>query len=389
MRTKLYHVGARPNRVSVYRETVPTKHVGVQHRRGAHRVTKRFADTTAGRAEAKAYAHRLAALLERPAEIPSPTLAELWARYQDAEFDALRPKTCLNYRQHWRVWETFAGPETRAATVSRERLDECRRALRARGIAVSQQRKIIELVKRVYRFAVDRELLAPTRLTEYTFRVAKEERPAPTAEYKPEDALKLIAAFDPAKSTQWRAWAFCVLAHYTGARTNAILHLQFADLAPGATRVLWRAEHDKTGRERWQPLPAQAIEAIRVALDWAAKDEYTGDWVLYTPRQKARGDAPLTYRAIWWQMREAEERAGVAHVKWNAMHRWRRTAFGNVRGLAGFEAAMEWIGDTSVKAAQVYNKSRSERLDKVAEMLSEGEPGHDGTASGMQSGGPT
>jgi uncharacterized protein (DUF1684 family) len=70
-------------------------------------------------------------------------------------------------------------------------------------------------------------------------------------------------------------------------------------------------------------------------------------------------------------LREAEARAGVAHVPMNAMHRFRRGAAGNVNAATNDPlAAMHWIGDTDLKYAMTYLKRRDRKMQEVADSIS-------------------
>lgn len=375
-RKQLARFGVRPHSVAVFAEdTASGRYCRAAWRVRGKLTVKSWPDTAEGRREAKAFAEQLAIELRAPAKAPPATLAELWAKYTAAEFEALRPKTQINYRRHWRNWELFAGGETFAQAVTRDTLDGFRQALKARGIAVTQIRKHVDLVKLVYRFAVDRELIPPTRLLEYTVKAAKDERSVATAEYRGDEADRIIAALDPAKSTEWRAWLFCTIARYTGARTNAILHLTWDDVSRAETfgdeAIRWQAQWDKVGKERTQPIPRQVSAALTVAREWREKDGYAGAWIFYTARRNWKGDRPMTYGGVGWMLREAERRAGVAHVRMNAAHRFRRGVVGDIVDATGgnVRLAMSWIGD-GVRQAARYVKERDEQLRGVAQLLS-------------------
>lgn len=371
-RKRITRFGIRPHAVSVFSEaTASGRYCRAQWRVKGKIAVRSWPDTPEGRREAKAFAETLATELRSPAKAPPITLTELWARYVDAEFEALRPKTRVNYRLHWRAWSLFAHEDTRAEAVSRETLDEFRKALKGRGIAISQIRKHVELIKRVYRFGVDRELLPPVRLLDYQVKAAKDEKTQATAEYRGEDARKIIAALSSTKSTEWRAWLFTTIAHFTGARTNAILHLTWDDVDFESALVTWRARWDKVGKERRQPVPNQVVHALRQAEVWRAVDGYSGPWVFYTARQQWKGDRPMTYGGVQWMLRQAERRAGISHVHMNAMHRFRRGIVGDVIEATGgnVRLAMAYIGD-DVRQATKYVKDRDEQLQEVADLLS-------------------
>ena len=368
-RKHLGRFGMRPHSVTVFTEQTPTaRYTRVQWRVKGKLVTRSYPDAPEGRREAKAFAETLAVALRSPPKPPPITLEGLWARYMDAEWEALRPKTRINYARHWRRWALYAGITAKAELVTRETLDEFRKELRKIGIAISQIRKHVELVKRVYRFGVDRELVPPTRILDYQVKAAKEEKRQETAEYRSADALKIIGALNPKSSRQWRAWAFCVIAHYTGGRTNAILHLQWDDYDGDAIR--WRARWDKVGKERVQPVPRQVQLAFDVAVIWKQRAKDAQQWVFFSPKARTAG-RPIHYDTVRKMLLEAEQRAGVAHVHMNAMHRFRRGVVGDVVDATGGDVrlAMAWIGD-GIREAEKYMKDRGDRLKGVADLLS-------------------
>lgn len=365
--------GRRPHTVTVFAETTASgRYCRVQYRVKGKAKIHSWPDTGAGRKEAKAFAETVAATLSAPDAPPEVTLAALWTLFVRAEFDHLRPRTRSNYSDHWRKWTTFAGPESVASAVTRERVEEFAAALRAQKMAASQIVKHVKQVTRVLSFAVDRGLIPPTKATTVRVRIGKDAARGETAEYRAGDALAIIAALDPEQWTQWRAWAFCMLARYTGARANAILHLQWADIDLSAPSIIWRGRWAKTGVEWTQRVSVQVVEALAVAEHWRTHWSYTGPWVLFTQKVAERGDQPITYRAVQWMLHRAERKAGVAHVHMNAMHRFRRGLVGDIVDLTGgdVQAAMEYVGDTDIRQAKRYVKRRDERSIRIAELLS-------------------
>lgn len=86
------------------------------------------------------------------------------------------------------------------------------------------------MVKTVYNWAQRRELVGMNRLALYRFKVAKDLRPEPPAEYTREERDAILQALHPHRHTERRTWAAVTIAAYQGARMNAILHLQWEDL---------------------------------------------------------------------------------------------------------------------------------------------------------------
>lgn len=251
---------------------------------GIRRV-KSWPNTREGRTEAKAWARGFAEARTHGScpTAPRLTLRELWERYVDAEFPHLRPKTQTNYREHWGRWALFLGRDFTAEEARLGDVDHFRAALERQDYALSQIHKAIGVVKTVYNWGQRRELLGMNRLALYRFKVAKDLRREPPAEYTREEREALLQALRPDRHTEWRAWAAVAIAAYQGARMRAILHLQWRDLDFEAGQIAWRARWDKTGRERMQPMTAGARVALLVATEWRERDGFTGPWVFYTP----------------------------------------------------------------------------------------------------------
>jgi integrase len=372
-RKRIATFGRRPHTVKVFsEETASGKYCRCQWNVRGLVKTQSWPDTGTGRREAKAFGETLALELAGPKQLERRelTLGELWVLYSTAEFGGLRRKTVINYNESWRKWEIFAGRETTAISITRERVEEFAKALRKSGIAASQIVKHMKRVRLALEFAVDRGMIPPTKATTVRIRIGKDERSPETVEYEPEAALKIIKALDPNDARQWRAWVFFSIDHYCGPRSNALLHLQWDDVDERARTITWRAKWDKKGDDYEQPFPSQVLDALQVARQWRERQGYDGPWVLYSPR----GDRSrcITYGGINWMLHEAEERAGVERVHMNAMHRFRRGAARNVLEATGGDAhaAMAYIGDKDLKYATKYLKPRNQRLREVADLLS-------------------
>lgn len=340
--------------------------VRVQWRSKGERKTKSWPNTRDGVRDAKAWARAFAENRNLPtASRRALTLREIWERYSTAEFPHLRPRTQENYAERWTEWERFVGRHFAAEDTTMEMIDDFRRSRAKAHLAVNQTGEAIKIVKLVYRWAERRELLARNRVGLYRFKVAKEDRSVPVAEYNPADYPKLLAQFDPRSSRSWRAWVLTVLCGTQGMRINAALHLRWPDVDFEANTVAWSAAYDKMGQGRVQPLTAAAREALYVALGWSGRNVRATDWVMYTPRGRADGTYDVS--SYWRMLRSAEDAAGVAHIARRAAHGLRRMAAGNALALTQNPIdAMHWIGDRDLTQAKRYLKERDERMREIA-----------------------
>src|SRR5207245_4615532 len=203
-----------------------------------------------GRTEAKAWARRFAearTLGPRPTVVRL-TLRELWERYVEAEFPHLRPKTQTNYREHWSRWELFLGRDFTAEEARLGDVDHFRAALERQDYALSQIHKAIGVVKTVYNWGQRRELLGMNRLALYRFKVAKDLRPEPPAEYAREERDAILQALRPDRHTAWRAWAAVANAAYQGDRMRVILNIQRKELEFTHGQLSCRYRVDLLGR---------------------------------------------------------------------------------------------------------------------------------------------
>ncbi len=239
--------------------------------------------------------------------------------------------------------------------------------------------RTITTVKTVHGWAHRREYLALNLLAAYRFKTAKEDRTEPPAEYTAAEREAILKALSPLKSTEWRPHVAVAIAARQGARMNAILHLQWDDVDFTDGEITWRARWDKTGREWSQPLRRGTREALEIAWLWRERDGYRGPWIFYSShtRKRALGDDDpgIVYdpTSLERALGLAEQRAGVTHLPYRAMHGFRRALAGDVLAMSGdMKLAMEFIGDRDVGQAASYLKRRPERLSAVAAALDEG-----------------
>jgi integrase len=260
------------------------------------RKTRTFDDSRNGIASAKAYARGVHDRLGAPADsgrvYPQVTLRELFDRYIDANEIDWRDATAEGKRNHWQLLELHVGKEKIASTLTKEHLDSLKKALinsypkgGDRKKSINQVRATLNMVVGVYKWAIDHEVIPPTKLITYRAKFAKNlaGQVVKTAEYSQEEREKVTAAMDMNDSRNWRAAVLTTLFRYCGPRKNAALQLQWPDVDFVNERIRWRPETDKRGRERFQPMPAPVRDALKVAYLWSLKFGYSGQWVFFRP----------------------------------------------------------------------------------------------------------
>jgi integrase len=349
----------------------------IQYRDQGKLHTVSWEHTRKNLAVARAYAeglHERLTLLPSVAEIAPITLRDLWERYLASERDAWKPKTIVTTSVRWRKFEVFAGRDTLAQSVTLDTMNDFKRAMLDNGHAPNQVGLHVGVVRAVFRWAVENDRLASSKVPLFKTRIGRALRAkGPVmAEYSAEEARKIVAVWSPRLNLQWRPWALTVFFAYCGPRQNAALHLEWSHVDFDNARIFYAAETDKMGKARWQPMPEPVRDAFLVALGWAQFDKYTGPFVFYSAQDERRkAGKPWTYSAYNAALHQAEAKAGVPHIKHRAAHGFRRGVAGNVYDMTKDEkAASDWIGDSSTKVVRRhYLLTRPEVMDDVARRL--------------------
>jgi integrase len=340
-------------------------------------------DTAEHRKKAKAFAkgvnERLIRRLAPRADVRY-TLHELVDKYIRAN-EHWAPKSRLNVINRLKKFLIFATPNLAVDYISEDMLDDFRAKLkreptkRGHGHAINQVVHHINEVKRLFRYARRRKWIAENPLADYEVRLAKTEKRDETEEYTNEEWAAILSQLSFRDSRQWRPWCAVALAGINGPRVDALLELQWPDIDLAARTVRWRPETDKVGKDRLQPLPRDAVRALRIARVWRVRDGYQGPYVFYAVKHANRrgeeGGRPYTYSALVGQLHRAGDRAGVRHIPFRAMHGFRRTSAGNVLDATdgNVKAAADWIGDSDLRVVSKYLKKREARQRDVAAKL--------------------
>jgi integrase len=327
-----------------------------------------FPGTPAGKREAMAFAEAFAAEVSRPV-VTKPaepiTTEQLWTAYRTAAFPALRNRTKIIYRDAWMRWELFYGADRAARDMTIDDCDQFRAELERVGLATATIAQTIRTVRTVFNYAERTEKIDRNRWHQFELRVAKERRTKPRAEYPAADFARIWAQLDPTSATMWRPWVAIGLLGIYGMRQNATLHLQWSDVDEVLGTLTFRAEHDKQGEEHVQPLLPIAREVLAVAHAWRDRDGYTGPWVLPSGNSLNKGET-YTIQSLWKALNNAEQRAGIAKIRFRSGHGFRRGLVGDLlEAGAELELALKAIGDRDLSMARHYAIKRNARIEQA------------------------
>lgn len=358
--------------------------IRAQWREGGRRRTKSWSNTPANRSYAKAWAAAFVEARERPTAIPRLTVRELWLRYQAAEWDTLRPKSQKVYAHGWRAWEVFVTPTAVAEDMGMLTVAEFRADRVKAGWAIGTTRKAIDVVKIVYLWGLRAKLLSRNEVRDYRFKVAKADRTEGPAEYTQDEYRRILAEIPLDQRTGWRARAVLEICGLQGARQNAVLHLQKADVDFEAEVITWRAEWDKVGDSWEQPLRPRTAEVLRAVLAWHERLGLETPWFFPAGSRKNVHQETYSPQSLWAALRRAEDAAGIPHQDRRGAHGFRRMLFGDVLAATGsIPDAMNTINDRDLRVAGRYNKRR---LGQVREAFAKLDRNSTQTATAPESG---
>ncbi len=374
-RVTIAEYGAKRAKIRVFTEGELAR---VQWRVRGRLRTESYPNTPAGRASAKAFAKGVAEARIRPNAKERITVRELWNRFAEAEFPHFRARTKILYKEYFAKWIAIWGSDFIVEDTTLAMMHEFRAALTKLGLATNTISRTIRTVKMVYAWGEANELIDRNRLHLYRFKVSRDERPEAPAEYSADETAKILAALDPASATQWRPWVALTICANQGTRQSAVLHLQWADVDEAIGVITWQPQWDKMGHDWTQPIRDATREALRVAREWRAKNEYEGPWIIPAGSSKNANEV-YTIQSLWSALKGAERRSGVEVKKGRGGHGLRRKVVGDVNAETGDPAlALLTIGDTDLRQANTYLKKRDvrvkdafERLDKNAKEAKE------------------
>lgn len=323
------------------------------------RRTAKFPRTRAGRIEALAHADGVWAGMQEPTgEILPITMRALFDAYAAETFGALRPKSQQLYRDSWHHLEHHVGGHTAAHLCTRDTMVELRRKLEdpkrePKPLGVTTLQHMFSNLRVVFRWAEDAGKIPTSSVLRYVFRIAKDKRPAPRAEYRTEEWEKIVGVL-----RSWRPKLAILVIGGQGVRQVAALHLRWEDLDWTADEVTWRSQWDKQGNEWRQPMR----EKVRAALEarWQDAGRPATGWVFPAPRGKTEC---YTIQSLWRALKGAEERAGVERMVGRGGHGFRKMLAGDVAAMTGnLKTAMDSIGDKDIRQAETYLRPRQDHI---------------------------
>lgn len=375
-RTDIKRLGEHGNRVILFKEGHLAR---VQWRRNGRLLTKSFPKSMYG-SEALAFARGVVTSSAEPAATaPSRvTLRALWNAYEESEFAHLRERTKQLYREHWEKWEIMYGRDFPVDDTTKLMMPHFVAALRKGGLAPASIKETVRVIKYIYSWGEELDLVTRNRVHGYKLKVHKDERPKPRAEYRGDEFSKMLAAFDPNSSTQWRPWVALTICGNQGARQNSVLHLQWTDIHFDTGRMDWRAEWDKMGKAWSQPMRAATIAALRVAqthhnrmsLLGAAPGPMASKWVFPSGSSK-NADETYTIQSLWAATKGAQERGGVDNIPGRGAHGLRRMLAGDVMAATGDPSLATGAINDGIGQAPRYIKKRDDMVDAAILQLDE------------------
>jgi site-specific recombinase XerD len=320
-----------------------------------------------GKVEAIAFAEAFHDESKKPAvpEVKAPiTTRQLWLSYCTATFPHLRPRTKQLYAEFWKHWEQFYRPETPAGDLTHEDCTGFRAELERQGLATATIQKTIVCVRGVYNYAERVELIDRNRWHAFRFKVAKERRTKPRAEYRDHEFAAIWKQLDPTDRWQWRAYVAIGLLGLYGVRQNALLHLRWPDVIDDQFTLV--SEFDKQGEEHVLPMTDAARTLFAIARAWREREGYTGEWVFFTGRAMLTKGETYTIQSLWAALKAAEKAAGIEPVRYRAGHGFRRGLVGDLLASGvDLELALKAIGDKDLRMGRHYAIKRNERIEKA------------------------
>lgn len=368
-RKEIARHGERGRWVKVFTDA-KAKLVRVQWKVAGSKMQTKSYDGPDAKARAKAFAKGVADKLQMGV-VPRAqqlTMQQMWDAFVEAEFPHLRPNTQRIYTESYRTWCVRFGWGFVAELTTPGMAADMRKDLTALEWEVNSIKKVIYDVKHVFSWAESLELIQKNKLRLYRFKVGKDNKPVPPAEYRGDDFVKILAALDPSSAKEWRPFVALTLCGVQGARQWAVLHLTWEDVT--RTEITWRAKWDKMGNEWTQPLRPQAAAALLLAGAWRDKKGYTGPWVIPPGSKKNAAGEPYTAQSLWSALQKAEKRAGIPKAKGRGAHGLRRMLAGDISAITKDPLmGLRSIGDTDVRMLERYVQNRPDEMRAAFDKL--------------------
>lgn len=327
--------------------------------------------TKVGKAEAEAFFKGFTDEQQATADAPKRlTVRELWTLYLAAEAEHLRPNTLRLYRAAWRTWEQYITEASIAEDLTIQQIHDYRKLLDSRALSTATVQDAIRNVRIVYNWGERNELLKTNKWHLFIYKVAKEKRTKPRAEFRADEFLAIWRALNPEWRGQWRSWVAVGLLGIYGNRQNEILNLRWSWIVGDVVRI--DPSVVKTGEESVLSLFPLTRAILDVAKRWREAEGYTGDYVLfpgqYAGRKRQSTQPHYSIQSLTDAIHLAEKRAGVEAIKWRAGHGFRRGLVGDLVDETGdITLALQAVGDRDLSMASHYRVRRNDKVDKAVQ----------------------
>lgn len=318
-----------------------------------------------------------------------PTLAEVFDRFRTEEKPELSEGRQKEIERSLVCWERYLGPNFPLIDFARSdwnrftrdrrrgRIDHAGERVKnpdeRREVSDATVRHDLGALRQVCRWAKDYRVGRRSFLLPFDPTRGCEMPSVPDSNREPYDDEEVEALLKVADQIRWgrpgekqRApfkEAF-VIARDLGRRIGSILALRWSDWYPdeGTYGVLrWRAEEDKVSQESWTPVTPEVREALTA---WRKEQMASGEascWVFPAPRSEGH---VMTEVAAKWLL-EAEELAGVEHIKWRLWHGLRRRWATKRKGMSLKDVAKAGGWKTTQTLEQVYQQADPDTMEAV------------------------
>lgn len=361
------------NRVRVFPDP-RTGMMQIEWREGGRRLTRSLRHRDWARA--KREADEFAASYVRPepraragAEPGPLTLEALFRIYGEEVTPAKSPQSRAYDRAAMRMFLGFLGRDRDPAALSKRDWDRFIRERRSGRVGRSGRPVGDRTVQRDLKFLIAVLNWAAD---------SRDERGKWLVEGNPLRGLKLPAEKNPARviltdteyeallrvsrEVDWRFRVALVLAHETGHRIGAIRQLRWSDIDLEGESVLWRKEHEKTGREHRTPLTGTAVAVLAEAR---RRNPGIGDVPLLPAPMDPSRSVSHPQAGAWWQ--KAERLAGLEPRRGRGWHSLRRKFASDLMGQP-MKVLCELGGwKTAQTVLQCYQQADQGRLRKALE----------------------
>lgn len=393
-RRELYSAGKSNDRVRVVIDTKEQRTVVYYRLADGTPKRAKYPRTPEGQQEAVAFADGWLAERKRQAaaalEPDTLTIRKLWEAFKDTEFsdiegEGVRDATRRNYTGHWNRFERTLGKDRDASSIKVPELAKLKKDATGAGIALNQIRQLYGVVRTVFRWGVEHELLTHSPLVLLRMKDRKDApQPKNPDAFSEEEFDQILRQIDYTDARQWRAWVAIMLAGHHGQRARAIQNLRWRDVDLEAGTITWPARFNKQGRDLTQPILWETWSALLTARQWrekaatyrvlshhkqrqsSAAQLEAADWVLFAERDKTKA---VSYQTLHYHLGTAQDRAGITRRDFRGFHGFKKLTVSRVIAATGDQMlGLQYVGNKSARHLANYDKTVDARVIQASEV---------------------